>query len=215
MKKILFFPIIAIFLTGCAATKDLRRQLDTVSQKFDAAKKENSLLKRELDLCRDLQKVDTRRLFEVRDMLDKVLEADVRANNVWLAVSDRGLDITVSAEKLFVSGGNELSNEGKAFLDVVSAIIQKELPQNYIYVEGHTDNQSLAVFEWKSDWDFSFARALSAVQYMRGKGIDTLRLSAAGFGQNRPRATNDSKEGRRLNRRVEIIVSPQKIGQIG
>ncbi len=100
-------------------------------------------------------------------------------------------------------------------MDRVLEICRVEFPDNYLYIEGHTDNQSLAVFEWKSDWDFSFARALSVVDYFTvKKGTDPLKLSASGFGRYRPRTSNDTKEGRSLNRRVEIIVSPQRLKHI-
>ncbi|MFA5038589.1 MAG: OmpA family protein [Candidatus Omnitrophota bacterium] len=214
--------LIVVFLaclicSGCASRaprEDVRKQMDLLSQKYQVSQKENDLLKKELALCRDIQNIDIRHFFEVRDLFEKVLEPEILRKNVWLFVSDRGLVITVSAERVFISGGNMLSDDGRAFLDLITAIIQKEFPQNYVFVEGHTDNQSLVVFEWKSDWDFSFARALSVVQYLQSRGIDPLRLSAVGFGRYRPRATNDSKEGRRLNRRIEIVVSPQKVGQI-
>lgn len=216
-KQGLVVLALALIFSGCACLhkeSDLSRQTDDLRQKFQAAKKENDLLKKELTICRDVKNVDIRRFFEARDAFETVLEPEILRKNVWLSLSDRGLVITISAERLFITGGSALSDEGRGFLDLVAGTVRQRFPQNYIFVEGHTDNQSLAVFEWKSDWDFSFARALSVVQYLQGQGIDPLRLSAVGFGQYRPRATNESKEGRRLNRRIEIVISPQKIGQI-
>lgn len=217
VRKSLFFLGLVFVISGCASAqkeKDFIRQTEDLKQKFQTVKKENDLLKKEITLCRDVQNVDIRRFFDVRDAFEKILESEILRKNVWLSLSDRGLVVTVSAERLFITGGNALSDEGRTFLDLIAAMIQQQFPQNYIFVEGHTDNQSLAVFEWKSDWDFSFARALSVVQYLQSKGIDPLRLSSVGFGQYRPRATNESKEGRRLNRRIDIVISPQKIGQI-
>ena len=213
-----FFLIFA--LAGCVSGpkqkdwQELTGRANAWQDKCRAAEKENDALKKELTICRDVQNVDIRHFFEARDAFEKTLETEIALKNVWLSLSDRGLVVIVSAERLFISGGNTLSEEGRLFLDLIAGMIHQQFPQNYIYVEGHTDNQSLAVFEWKSDWDFSFARALSVVQYLQEKGIDPLRLSAVGFGQYRPRATNESKEGRRLNRRIEIVISPQKIGQI-
>ena len=216
--------ILLFCLAGCASGKDrirvsgisdLKKQLSVVSAKFEAARKENLTLKRELVLYKKSQDIDTRRFIEALDIFENEFSDDIAKKEAWIRITDRGLVITVSAEKLFISGSDALSDEGKAFLDRVLEICRVEFPDNYLYIEGHTDNQSLAVFEWKSDWDFSFARALSVVDYFTvKKSMDPLKLSASGFGRYRPRTSNDTKEGRSLNRRVEIIVSPQRLKHI-
>lgn len=213
------------FMAGCAAPKvnlpedsffaeDLQKQVMVISAKFEAAKKENLNLKRELTIFKKSQNIDTRRLIEATDIFEAEFKKEINDQDVNVMIRDRGLVLIVTAEKLFISGAYDLSDEGKALLDRVVKISQVRFPTNYIYIEGHTDNQSLAVFEWKSDWDFSFQRALSVVRYLTQKeGFNPLRLSASGFGQYRPRMTNDTKEGRRLNRRIEIVISSQKIRQ--
>jgi chemotaxis protein MotB len=218
--KIAVFVLLFCF-AGCAARKDrivvgdLKKQFSVVSAKFEAAKKENLTLKRELVLYKKSQDIDTRRFIEALEIFEKEFSDDIESKEAWVRITDRGLVITVSAEKLFISGSDALSDEGKSFLDRVFEICRVEFPDNYLYIEGHTDNQSLAVFEWKSDWDFSFARALSVVDYFTvKKGMDPLKLSASGFGRYRSRVSNDTKEGRSLNRRVEIIVSPQRLKHI-
>ncbi|OIO35222.1 MAG: hypothetical protein AUJ74_07205 [Candidatus Omnitrophica bacterium CG1_02_44_16] len=209
---------------GCASGKGriivsdidgLKEQLSVVSAKFESAKKQNLALKRELVLYKKSQDIDTKRFIEALDIFENEFSDDIAKKEAWVSITDRGLVITVSAGKLFISGSNALSDEGKAFLDRVFELCRVEFPDNYLYIEGHTDNQSLAVFEWKSDWDFSFARALSVVDYFTmKKNMDPLKLSASGFGRYRPRTTNDTKEGRNLNRRVEIIVSSQRLKHI-
>jgi len=147
--------------------------------------------------------------------LQAALAPEEAKKEAWIHVSDRGLVIIITADELFTSGSADLTQGGEAFLDKIFNIVADRFGSNYIYVEGHTDNQSLAVFEWKSDWDFSFARALSVVQYFsEKKHMDPLRLSASGFGQYRPRQSNETKEGRRLNRRIEIIISPHRVRQV-
>lgn len=220
MKKLLLILCAAglLFNAGCASTckkdrrliTDLRAELSSLSQKFDLAKKENLNLKRELLVFKKYQDLDTQQLAEAVDVVRNALAPEMAEDNVWLQLSERGLLITISAEKLFVTASDNLSDAGKALLDKVADIIKQNFPSNYIYIEGHTDNQSLAVFEWKTDWDFSFARALNVLKYFtEKKGLDPLKFSASGFGQYRPRSTNDTKEGRRLNRRVVIVISPQ------
>jgi len=211
--------VFLIFLSGCCSLnssgkqiKSLEGSLGALSHKFELARKENINLKEELLLFKKNQDIDTRRFVMAQDTFSKELSAGDDGDSVSVEITDKGLIICILSEKLFVSASDALSDQGRAFLDKITALINSEFPNNFIYIEGYTDNQSLAVFEWKSDWEFSFARALSVLKYFtEKKGFDPLRLSASGFGQYRPRALNETKAGRRLNRRIEIVVSPQKL----
>lgn len=219
MKRLFLFflAILLIVCGGCVHARPKEnpsQSCDAMAQKFELARSENAELKKELTLYRNLRRLDGRSFVAGAKVFEKVLAEDIAAGNIWLKVSDRGLVIIFVSEKLFISGSADLSDEGKLFLDNIFDVAAGHFPENYIYVEGHTDNQSLAVFEWKSDWDFSFARAFAVVEYLKQKGVDPLRLSASGFGQYRPKASNETKEGRRLNRRIEIVISPQKVGHV-
>ena len=220
MKKT--FPVLIMVwaLSGCATTgqerlattETLEDQLARCRDQAAALEKENLEIQREVEIYRKAQDVDHDQLVAARDALAEAFQEEVAAKSVAVSVTARGLAVVVAAEKLFVSGSDALSPEGKALLDRVAPLIDATLPGHYVYIEGHTDNQPLAVFEWKSDWEFSFARALSVLKYFTEvKNMDPLRLSAAGFGQYRPLATNDAKEGRSQNRRVELFISPQRI----
>lgn len=213
--------VVAWTLAGCATGENqrivtLEDQLAQSREKAAALKKENRTIKEELDLFRKTQDIDRDQLLAARDAFREGFKKEVAEQVVAISVTARGLDLVIPAEKIFVSGSDALSPEGKALLDRVASLIDATLPRHYVYIEGHTDNQPLAIFEWKSDWDFSFARALSVLKYFTEvQKLDPLRFSAAGFGQYRPRATNETKEGRSLNRRVELIVSPQRIKSVG
>jgi chemotaxis protein MotB len=79
-------------------------------------------------------------------------------------------------------------------------------------IEGHTDNVPIKVSGWKSNWELSSARAMSVLHYLVDrKGIAGNRVAAIGYGEFRSVASNDSKEGRRQNRRVEIVILPKTI----
>lgn len=208
---------VGLFLiAGCATggqdatIKCIKEELAKATFTVESLKKQNQDLKNEVSLFQKTQTLDSQKFLDVMDVLRRNLTDDAVKGDVDFEITDRGLVIIVSSEKLFISGSDLLSDEGKAFLDTVGLILKENFFSNYIFIEGHTDNQSLAVFEWKSDWDFSFARALSVLKYLDEKDYaDPLRLSAAGFGQYRPRQANMTKEGRKANRRIEIIVSPR------
>ena len=78
----------------------------------------------------------------------------------------------------------------------------KDYPDLKVVIEGHTDNIGTAEYNKK----LSQRRAEAVKQYMVEKGIDANRITAEGFGFDRPIASNDTEEGRQKNRRVEAAV---------
>ena len=118
--------------------------------------------------------------------------------------------ITVVGDVLFDSGKAKVKSEGYAILDKVSAVLKEDVPQLNIGIEGHTDNVPIQYSSWKSNWELSTARALSVLHYLVDKdGISPERVSAIGYGEYSPVASNDTREDRKLNRRVEIVILPQ------
>ncbi len=80
-----------------------------------------------------------------------------------------------------------------------------------ITVEGHTDDKAVLSRAFRSNWELSTARATEVLKRLvEVHGIDPVRLSAAGYGQYRPVATNATPEGRALNRRIDVVLSPKR-----
>jgi chemotaxis protein MotB len=74
-------------------------------------------------------------------------------------------------------------------------------------LEGHTDNVPIHNAAFASNWDLSTARAMAvAMMLLNESGVDPEKISIAGYAQYHPAASNDSPEGRRANRRVDIVV---------
>ena len=90
-------------------------------------------------------------------------------------------------------------------LDEVVALLDANPTIKKVSIEGHTDNQGTAEYNQKLSDD----RANSVMAYLTGKGIAATRLQAKGFGLTKPRATNDTDEGRQENRRVEFHILEQ------
>ncbi|TBR17796.1 hypothetical protein EPO66_02065, partial [bacterium] len=83
-------------------------------------------------------------------------------------------------------------------------------PDLKVGIEGYTDNEPIKHSKWRSNWELSTSRALSVLHYLiEDKGILPERLSAIGYGEYHPVASNDTKESRKLNRRVEIVIMPR------
>lgn len=124
-----------------------------------------------------------------------------------LSVLYDGVNVTirVSEGMLFAAGEDELSEAAYPVLDEISAVL-RDMPNN-VRVEGHTDNIPVNTERFPSNWDLSSARALRILKYFAGEGgISPRRLSAIGYGEWRPAASNDTPDGREKNRRVDILV---------
>jgi len=133
---------------------------------------------------------------------------------IGIVVTPRGLVITVGEELGFASGDDRLTANGRRFLDRLAAVVGSF--RNEIVIEGHSDNSPLpAGSTWASNWGLSQARALRVLEYLNSKGISLDRLSAAGAGEYRPLADNDTPENRARNRRVEIIIKHPRLDRQG
>ncbi|MCP4747829.1 MAG: flagellar motor protein MotB [Desulfobacteraceae bacterium] len=126
----------------------------------------------------------------------------------------RGLQLTLDDKLLFSSASANLTASGSGLLKKISATIR---PTNrIIVVEGHTDNVPIYTKRYPSNWELSAARAINVVKFFITQGgIDPKRLAAAGYGDSKPRVSNDSAGNRSKNRRVEIILSHTPAGPAG
>ncbi|MFH1397140.1 MAG: OmpA family protein [Candidatus Omnitrophota bacterium] len=163
----------------------------------------------------DLQKIENLskqvdELSQVKDILEKRLSQEIKDKNVRLKMMEKGLVITFVADILFDSGKDKIRLEAMPILDKVARVLQENIPEFKVGIEGHSDNEPIKVSSWKSNWELSTARALSVLHYLIDqKSLLPERLSAIGYGEYHPVSANDSKEGRRLNRRVEIVILPK------
>ncbi|HWP01436.1 MAG TPA: OmpA family protein [Methylococcus sp.] len=140
--------------------------------------------------------------------LNQRLEAEVEADQAEITQLQDRLKVTLVNELLFPSGGWKLDPQGKAVLDKIVPALQ-QARDKLIEVEGYTDNTPIGgklKYRFSSNWELSTARATEIVEYLQHKGIDPDRLSARGFGEYQPIASNDTPEGRKKNRRTDIVL---------
>lgn len=163
----------------------------------------------DVETIRDLsRKLDD--LSQTKRLLEDRLSQEIKDKQVRLEMMEKGLVITFVADILFDSGKAKIKPEASPTLDKVALVLKENVPNLNIGIEGHTDNQPIKYSGWKSNWELSSARALSVLHYLEeGKGILPERLSAIGYGEYRPVASNDTKDGQQLNRRVEVVILPQ------
>lgn len=133
----------------------------------------------------------------------------VPANSVSVELTNEGIVIHMDESVLFPPGSAQLRPEARVVLDNVADVLGP-LP-NAVRVEGHTDDSPPDPLEFASNWDLSATRAVNVVRYLtEGAELPPERLSAAGYGEFKPRSLEDTVEGRRMNRRVSfVIIAPR------
>jgi chemotaxis protein MotB len=118
--------------------------------------------------------------------------------------------ITFVADVLFDSGKAKLKPETFASIDKVARVLRENVPDLFVGIEGHTDNQPIKFSGWKSNWELSSARALSVLHFLTEQAqIEPRRLSISAYGEFKPIASNDTPEGKARNRRVEVVILPK------
>ena len=116
--------------------------------------------------------------------------------------------ISLADNMLFRSGSYQISDKAMDILSKIAKII-KDYKDYDVLVEGNTDNVPISKTNLRNTWDLSALRASSVVQVLQDKfDVDPSRLTAGGRGEYNPVATNSTPEGRQLNRRTQIIITP-------
>jgi len=151
------------------------------------------------------------------DQLTGMREMDV-FKEIKSFISKIGLGESVNAEftegkivlrveggVLFRSGSADLLPEASHILSDIIQIIQNN-PQYDVDIQGHTDDRPISTPKFASNWELSAIRATTVLRYLIENGIFGERLTATGFADLRPVASNYTLEGRRKNRRVEFVL---------
>ncbi len=182
---------------------DAKQQAADLQQRLDAAAAEIASRNAAVDQ-------DAATSSELRDKIAASLAANGVEDPQVTVRDDNSVVVNLRSEALFSSGRARLSAQGRALMGNVGNALNGM--DNTIRVEGHTDSipvsgDLLAIFP--SNWELSVARAANTVNYLQNRaGVDANRLSAVGYGEFRPVATNGTRAGRAQNRRVEIVVMP-------
>ena len=144
-------------------------------------------------------------LLTSRDHVTSALGGITRNQGLNIASNERWLEISLDAEISFEPASARLKPAAVSYLrDIVDWLSTFENP---ITIEGFTDNVPVSGSKFASNWQLSSARASAVAEYLTQAGIDGSRISAVGYGENHPLATNASPQGRAKNRRVVIVVA--------
>jgi len=150
-------------------------------------------------------------LEQAKRTLEDRLSKEIADNQILLEQTKRGLVITMANDILFDSGKAKLKKNAYPVLDKIANVLNTDVSDRDVGVEGHTDSVPIRHSGWKSNWELSAARATNVLHYLISKDVKPQRLSAIGYGEYRPVDTNETKSGRAKNRRVEIIILPKEM----
>lgn len=214
---------------------ELGKRSQTQQTELDKANAEVTRLKAELeaqgatlkteqgrseDLTKSLEdaKAQAAALERIKASFEALREKLKGLTNIGLEVRIRHnkMVVMLPGDVLFAPGSTKLSKSGEQALTKLKKVLLSDpaLAARYYQVAGHTDNQQVVktAEEFKDNWGLSLMRAREVLLYLtseEGKGgLNVKHWSAAGYGEIDPITTNASPEGKRRNRRVELVVQP-------
>jgi len=201
-------------------------QVEVLNQQIAALRRQLSALEEALDASEKRDKESQGRIADLGQRLNVALAQRVQELSRYRsdffgrlrAILGNRPDIRIvgdrfvfQSEVFFDTAKATLDNpEGRAELDGLATALlelEKKIPGEIpwvLRVDGHTDVRGINSPQFKNNWELSFARAISVVQYLVGKGVSPQRLVAAGFGEFQPIEQGDSEEIKTRNRRIEL-----------
>jgi chemotaxis protein MotB len=190
---------------------------------LEARLKEVERLKKELEQVRRAREIQEAQLAKVKHEVLTVGEEIERITNALEEKFGRSLVVTQHHDRLvltllgqvlFASGEAELTPLGLNIMKQVGQVLVT-FPEKYIQVEGHTDNNPIfgqLQRQYPTNWELSTARATTVLRYLiEQTGMDPKHFSASGYADTRPVQANETEEGRAKNRRVEIVLFPERV----
>jgi chemotaxis protein MotB len=144
-------------------------------------------------------------LAELKDALEELARGSESMKGLQVIQRRNELVLRLSDNIFFDVGDDSL--KGPAL--VILRSLAPELARRHVdvRVEGHTDDRPIRTTRFRSNWDLSTARATAVLVTLASEGIDPAHLSAAGYGEFRPVSSNTTEDGRKQNRRVDLVVA--------
>ena len=223
-----------VVTTGCVS----QGNYDSVVKERDALQKENNALKLNMKLTRnqkeqvkqDLEattealvvtseelqatKIKAMTATVLYDKLVNKLATEVESQQITIEQMQSGVNLNLPEGILFDSGSAVVKKSGEIVLHKLAKELW-DVPYQTI-VAGFTDNVPISKRlqeQFPSNWDLAASRATNVVMFLEESGIPKGQLVVVSLGENQPVASNDTKEGRAQNRRIEIRLRPVVVAE--
>jgi len=147
-------------------------------------------------------------LGRIQKRLERLLSNQIAEHTVSVQMGREGLVISLREAGFFSSGSATPHAATQPVLEEIGVLLG-QTPYN-LRIEGHTDNVPIHNSEFDSNWELSAARATRVARvFLSAKGVNPERMSAAGYAEYHPIASNNTDGGRAANRRVDVVVVPR------
>ena len=158
----------------------------------------------EITIKKSLQELTGLNNPNILDDMDDIAEDSAMA----VDTNEAKVVVRVPGANLFKPGQADLQLSGRPVLDEVIAVIRK-YPDYKIHIQGHTDDDPISTEKFPTNWELSAARATAVLRYFFDKGVEPEKMTATGYADTFPLASNDTDQGRTLNRRVEFVLEKE------
>jgi chemotaxis protein MotB len=183
----------------------IESQKSTIEGLQGELEKERAVVQQKEKKISDLEKT--------RHEIETSLKEQIAKKNIKIEEIEGKLKVTFVDKILFDSGSTKIKPKGREVI-LTLADSFKDNKKQMIVVEGHTDDVQIGAAlqdRFPTNWELSAARATSVVRFLQEKGtIAPERLTASGFSYYKPVDTSETDEGRKQNRRIEIILIPER-----
>ncbi len=211
--------ILGLLLPVLSACLVPRSQLDRAKEEtnrcYEALGQENNK-KKDLSVQKAQLEEEKKKLAEENATYDELLASlkeEMKDKLIQVSKAGNHITVNVSERILFDSGNAEVKDSGKAALQKIAGILAK-VKDKRIDIEGHTDNVPITgelTKTFPTNWELSAARATGVVRFLESQGVDPSRMAAVGKSKYRPLTSNKTSQGRALNRRIDIVLTPWDI----
>lgn len=228
--KYILISLSAVLLSACVSTgkydeamaemEKMRSSLGNTQGELSTSQSENDRMRKSLGSTQakltasqaeiaTLSKIEaeTKRRNEIYAQFVNRLQSMIDGGQLTVSIDAGRMVINLPNNVLFKTASANLNPEGQEALTQIGGVL-KQFSDRRFQIEGHSDNVPIKSSRFPSNWELSTARALSVVHLLSEMEVNPENISAAGFGEFRPRADNETEDGRKLNRRIEIVMLP-------
>jgi len=168
--------------------------------------KEDSVIQKikPVDILNKERNENNKKMLVISNKVKDSLKPLIKKGLVNVSQNDLWVEVELNNSLLFDVGSADLEVESRNVIRQLAKVLVP-LP-NQIDIEGHTDNIPIRNEIYPTNWELSASRSASLVRALSKLGVKPSRMTAIGYGEFRPKATNESPRGRQKNRRVSVII---------
>lgn len=189
-----------------AANDELQGELARLLKDKSSLKESAAKLQEALKELAQRKAAAEKRVAEFKQLLARFQKL-IDAGKLKVRIVEGRMVLVLPTDILFASGSARLSDVGDAAIREVASVLATMADKRF-QVEGHTDNVPIKNRQFRNNWELASGRALNVVETLTEAAVPGEALSAAGYGEFRPVAANDTAENRAVNRRIEIVLVP-------